>query len=577
MTAALSALAKAPPDVMVVHLVGADHVGHDHGTVGADGPYAKRLSEIDGDIRRLAKAAPPGTAVVVMADHGMTDSGQHGGGEDKPRSAPFVMRGPGIKAVGPVNIPQTAVAPTLAAYLGVPAPAEAVSPAEQALLALTDDHAAALRRNSQRQRHAVTGDPSGAQAELPFATRALCWALVLLLTLAMAFICAGVLTRAERRPLPTLVAPLLAVATLAFLPPWGVALSCTVGLLFLVWRGPVPTQRGRRVAVLTLLTALPLSTLPFLRWWTGHIVFYGVLVLALVGGAAWLFARAKRRRDAITALICGGLTFGLLVWTHFGLDVRTVPDSVWGLTLVAGAGGVAVSLGGGAAAAALGALALGHEIWPHDLFATGLLIALLPLVLVVARRDLLAAAWTLVCASAVLFDAAQLSVLVVLALLASGLSRLPIPRRSGPWVAAVPLVLTLLEAVGYLLLGKEYTFSSVQVALAFVGGEELNLVRAVIMVGLGDLLPWAMLLLATLAWARKGSAEHVPLVMAVAIAPLALRLLLQVAFFPQIDGSFWFASSVIPFMAATMVLVCGLLPVLGIAMAGATPTNPRRS
>lgn len=64
-------------DVIVAHFLGVDHCGHKHGPALA--PCGEKLAEMDGVIRRVIALMPPDTQLFVLGDHGMTDSGDHGG------------------------------------------------------------------------------------------------------------------------------------------------------------------------------------------------------------------------------------------------------------------------------------------------------------------------------------------------------------------------------------------------------------------------------------------------------------------------------------------------------------------
>ncbi|MFT7625695.1 MAG: hypothetical protein ACI9WU_004886, partial [Myxococcota bacterium] len=101
MTAALESL-QQPPDVLVVHFVGPDHVAHADG-VGAS--YHARLREIDTDIQRLA-SVPTGASILVVSDHGLDAKGSHGNGEPEAVEAPLVWWGPGVPTSPGVRIAQ---------------------------------------------------------------------------------------------------------------------------------------------------------------------------------------------------------------------------------------------------------------------------------------------------------------------------------------------------------------------------------------------------------------------------------------------------------------------------------------
>jgi hypothetical protein len=113
-------------DLLLVHLTEADAVGHTLGV--ADPAYARAARGIDEKIRELALAwGWPDATVVVLSDHGHHwPRGGHGGAEDDVRQTFLVASGPGVRAGGRVEAGLLVdTAPTLAALLGVPAPAQA--------------------------------------------------------------------------------------------------------------------------------------------------------------------------------------------------------------------------------------------------------------------------------------------------------------------------------------------------------------------------------------------------------------------------------------------------------------------
>jgi hypothetical protein len=66
---ALAVLEEGMPDLFYVHFHGIDDAGHEYGP-GAPEEKAK-IREVDAAVEQIVEAAPPGTLVVVFADHGM--------------------------------------------------------------------------------------------------------------------------------------------------------------------------------------------------------------------------------------------------------------------------------------------------------------------------------------------------------------------------------------------------------------------------------------------------------------------------------------------------------------------------
>jgi hypothetical protein len=563
--AGVTILENDNPDVLVVHFVGADHVGHEHGTVGVNGPYAKRLREIDDAIKELVTAAPETMAVLVMADHGMTDQGGHGGGEEKPRNAPFVWWGPGVIAGGPTTIDQTAVAPTLAAYLGVPPPAEAESEPESALLTFSEDDTKRLARNTKRQRQTVTGNPKGELPRIDEATSALAWTLIYVASVLFLIMVVRLLLGASTKRSPfLLLCPMLVLIGCQWTSRIGIGEIALIGLFLTVVLAWTRTAGQERWHLIALVALLFIVMVPMLRWWSGHILFYAGLLALGVVIAAIVLARRVNWESSLFVFFAGAAIVGLLAWTHGGLDIRQVSDSHWGLIVVGAVGIIAVAVGGGTPAGLLLLSVIGCRLWPIPWLESGSLIAVIPLLTWLASRknsDALIAG--VVLATGLLFGTPQFAVIAMLALCCAAASRLPTPKTLGAWLLLAPLVVTLLEVVCVLALGKEYTFSSVQVALAFVGGTDLNLVRAVALVSLADILPWCVVLVSVGAWAAKSTNLRVlPATLGVVLAMYPLRLLGEILIYEFIRDSFWLTSSVLPFMAATLVLMAGMIPVV---------------
>ncbi|TRY68027.1 hypothetical protein DNTS_003619 [Danionella cerebrum] len=117
-------------DVLIAHFLGVDHCGH---RFGPDHPaMAEKLSQMDGVIRSVIKRLKNDTLLVVMGDHGMTDTGDHGGESQKETDAALFLysSSPLFSAPGsqeePEVVPQTDLVPTLALLLGVPIPYSSV-------------------------------------------------------------------------------------------------------------------------------------------------------------------------------------------------------------------------------------------------------------------------------------------------------------------------------------------------------------------------------------------------------------------------------------------------------------------
>lgn len=111
------------PNYLLVHPMGIDHAGHDHGRDSAQ--YGRAVSDLD---QLLARVVPTwlelGYSVLVTADHGHDQHNSHGGTTDDVRNVPLYAipadgQGQGQQA-GVLS--QLQVAPTLCAALGIDAP-----------------------------------------------------------------------------------------------------------------------------------------------------------------------------------------------------------------------------------------------------------------------------------------------------------------------------------------------------------------------------------------------------------------------------------------------------------------------
>lgn len=180
-------------DELVVILIGVvDAAGHDYG--GAEPEYRAAAFEADAALRAsLTGLDLTRDAVIVVADHGHTDGGGHGGVEPTVVDVPLILAGAGVVPGATLDVPLMDVAPTAAVLLGLPAPghglgrtalgALALSPADAARVAALDD--ARVRANQR-----VVDRALGGERTARLARRALRTALVLGLA-AVAVLLAG--------------------------------------------------------------------------------------------------------------------------------------------------------------------------------------------------------------------------------------------------------------------------------------------------------------------------------------------------------------------------------------------------
>ncbi|KAJ8392768.1 hypothetical protein AAFF_G00072520 [Aldrovandia affinis] len=124
-------------DVLIAHFLGVDHCGH---RFGPDHPaMADKLTQMDAVIRSVIGRLENDTLLVVMGDHGMTDTGDHGGESLKETDAALFLYSPAPifpipgTQTEPEVVPQTDLVPTLALLLGIPIPYSSIG---QVLLTL---------------------------------------------------------------------------------------------------------------------------------------------------------------------------------------------------------------------------------------------------------------------------------------------------------------------------------------------------------------------------------------------------------------------------------------------------------
>ncbi len=130
-------------ELQVVLISVVDDAGHAEGADSA--AYAAAVQVAD---RAMARVLPvvdlARDAVIVVADHGHTGPGGHGGVEPEVLDVPLIMAGAGVRpGVTPNDARLIDVAPTVAALLGMPAPGHGLGRTLTELLTLTPEEATA--------------------------------------------------------------------------------------------------------------------------------------------------------------------------------------------------------------------------------------------------------------------------------------------------------------------------------------------------------------------------------------------------------------------------------------------------
>ncbi|CAI4231014.1 unnamed protein product [Auanema sp. JU1783] len=109
-------------DLMILHYLGLDHIGH---SLGAKSSKIKpKLAEMDSIVeemyKKLSKEGP--LTMVVLGDHGMNDLGAHGGSSREEIEVPIVIFHNRAKVVNSMKIGKVDIATTMAEFLRVPLP-----------------------------------------------------------------------------------------------------------------------------------------------------------------------------------------------------------------------------------------------------------------------------------------------------------------------------------------------------------------------------------------------------------------------------------------------------------------------
>lgn len=109
--------------LLVLHYLGVDHCGHKHGPLHVE--MSRKLREMNELIEKIAVHMPDDAVLLVIGDHGMTITGDHGGdSSDEVNSMLFAYskRFEFVTNTGGESMDQIDLTPTLATILGVPIP-----------------------------------------------------------------------------------------------------------------------------------------------------------------------------------------------------------------------------------------------------------------------------------------------------------------------------------------------------------------------------------------------------------------------------------------------------------------------
>ncbi|KAJ1349829.1 hypothetical protein KIN20_005482 [Parelaphostrongylus tenuis] len=114
--------AQLPPaDLVFVHLLGVDHCGHKYGPSHIQ--MSNTLWKMDKIIMETADALSDNDLLIVLGDHGMTTTGDHGGDSDDETHAGLLVFSPSQKFDAlPGDLRQIDLVPSISLLLGLPIP-----------------------------------------------------------------------------------------------------------------------------------------------------------------------------------------------------------------------------------------------------------------------------------------------------------------------------------------------------------------------------------------------------------------------------------------------------------------------
>ncbi|KAG6449716.1 GPI ethanolamine phosphate transferase 3 [Manduca sexta] len=120
-------LKKNDWNLLIAHYLGVDHAGHRYGPNHPE--MTRKLDETNKRLERIIETLPPDVLLYVVGDHGMTESGDHGGESKAERTAAFFayrgagLSGDGLHVLNGSEVQQTDLAATMSAAFGLPPPA----------------------------------------------------------------------------------------------------------------------------------------------------------------------------------------------------------------------------------------------------------------------------------------------------------------------------------------------------------------------------------------------------------------------------------------------------------------------
>ncbi|XP_023026208.2 phosphatidylinositol glycan anchor biosynthesis class G [Leptinotarsa decemlineata] len=118
-------------DIMILHYLGLDHIGHVYGPFSSFVP--EKLREMDQIVQKIYEkmSTKSETLLVVTGDHGMRDSGGHGGSTYSETNVPLLLMGLQCENS---SFLQTDIPVNLAILLGLSIPSSAIGKVQKSML-----------------------------------------------------------------------------------------------------------------------------------------------------------------------------------------------------------------------------------------------------------------------------------------------------------------------------------------------------------------------------------------------------------------------------------------------------------
>ncbi|KAL3125906.1 hypothetical protein niasHT_009435 [Heterodera trifolii] len=134
--------------LLIAHCLGVDHAGHRYGPMHPE--MARKLGQMDELVRNVTSKMSDDAVLFVLGDHGMTQTGDHGGDSPAEITTALLVYAKGLNILTNLSdiltVHQVDIVPTLSLLLGVPIPFSSIGLAIDSLLPQNSLHE--LRLNS---------------------------------------------------------------------------------------------------------------------------------------------------------------------------------------------------------------------------------------------------------------------------------------------------------------------------------------------------------------------------------------------------------------------------------------------